>query len=107
VVSPDVVTAHGDWTLTVSAAVAVACGIDRVSLELDAGEEFRKVGRLRDDGEEGDAVADDGVFTEQVKICVPRPRTLHLRTVVRTRLCGTVSSTPVDVAVVPGTGDDD
>src|SRR5439155_23103070 len=33
-VSPDVVTADGDWTLTVSAAVPVVCDIDRVSLEL-------------------------------------------------------------------------
>ena len=99
-VSPDLVTADGDWTLTVSAAVPVDCDIDRVSLELDAGEEFRKVGQLRDDGEEGDPVAGDGIFTEHVKICVPRAGTLHLRTVVRTRLCGTVSSAPVDVAVV-------
>jgi len=99
-VSPDLVTADGDWTLTVSAAVPTDCDIDRVSLELDAGEEFRKVGQLRDDGEEGDPVAGDGIFTEHVKICVPRAGTLHLRTVVRTRLCGTVSSAPVDVAVV-------
>jgi hypothetical protein len=100
VVSPDVVTADGDWTLTVSAAVAGVCDIDRVSLELDAGDDFRKVGNLRDDGEEGDPVAGDGIFTERVKICLPRAGTLHLRTVVRTRLCGTVSSAPVDVAVV-------
>ena len=99
-VSPNLVTADGDWTLTVSAAVPTDCDIDRVSLELDAGEDFRKVGQLRDDGEEGDPVAGDGIFTEQVKICVPRAGTLHLRTVVRTRLCGTVSSAPVDVAVV-------
>ena len=45
-------------------------------------------------------MAGDGIFTEHVKICVPRAGTLHLRTVVRTRLCGTVSSAPVDVAVV-------
>jgi len=100
VVSPDIVTADGDWTLTVSTAAAVDCDIDQVSLELDAGEGFRKVGSLRDDGLEGDPVTGDGIFTEQVKICVPHAGTLHLRAVVRTRRCGTVSSAPVDVAVV-------
>jgi hypothetical protein len=100
VVSPDTVTADGDWTLTVSAAVATACDIDQVNLELDAGEEFRKVGHLRDDGEDGDPVAGDGSFTEQVRICVPHAGTLQLRVVARTRRCGTVTGATVDVPVV-------
>lgn len=83
-----------------NAGVSDDCGVSRVSVEMDVGRGFRRVGTLRDDGRKGDAKAGDGVFSGPVKVKAREPGTFPLRVVAEDGHRARSTSAPMDVQVV-------
>jgi len=88
--------------VTVSARVTDDCRVSRVWAEIDAGQGFRRVAALRDDGRTGDPVAGDGIFTGLAQIQLRAPGTFPLRFGASDALRAMSFSSSIDIQAVAG-----
>ncbi|HEV7730939.1 MAG TPA: choice-of-anchor X domain-containing protein [Candidatus Binatia bacterium] len=99
---PEAVEPRGRRPVVVSARVTDDCGLRRVTVEADNGRGFKRVGRLRDDGRKGDAVAGDGVFGARIRVRSRAPgTTVMIRVAAKNRARGTSRSLATELQVVP------
>ncbi len=99
---PEAVEPRGRRPVVVSARVTDDCGLRRVTVEADNGRGFTRVGRLRDDGRKGDAVAGDGVFGARIRVRARAPgTTVMIRVAAKNRARGTARSAATELQVVP------
>lgn len=85
-----------------SVEVSDDCQTRRVSVEIDLGDGrgFRRVGSLRDDGRNGDAVAADGTWTGMAKLSFRAPGTFPMRLRAEDSLGASTSSAPLSLTVI-------
>ncbi len=71
--------------LAASALVIDDCPVRSVKVEADLGRGFRRVGKLRDNGRRGDAVAGDGRFSGTIRLRPRQARAIPVRVAARNR----------------------